>query len=393
MSAVTVSNYNPPPQDYSLISMLKNIILDAENQCIDILGELKLKAVNNNLNKEELEIKEKEKQIKESFSYFRQEIGYEIQIFDKYDFKNVEKRINGIVKNLFQFADNLDKKMDTKIEELAHSKAIEEAFKQIEESLEKEEENAAEVPSKSPLPVLTYTEDDLIKISEIKNIPLAKLKTYPKESIKNLIEETNLILNKEKEEKRNTALYKSYINTFVHIINDKNFKNQIKKIIEKDLISKEEFEKIKEEALNIIEKESKKRQEEKVKEEIINQLLIQGYVVEDEHSQILYIDTEDKNYKVMMKIKDGKITSKFVKLVDKKDYKPSEYERIKDKEKMKKWCSDFDKLKEKLKEKGIIINDLRSVYELEENINYVYSQEVKKLKKEKGAKNAVGKRT
>ena len=392
MSAVTVSNYNPPPQDYSLISMLKSIISNSENQCDDILRKLRLKAINNNLNKEKLEIKEKEKQIKKSFSYFRQEIGYEIQIFDKYDFKNVEKKINGIVKNLFQFADNLDKKMDKKIEELAHSKAIEETFKQIEESSGKEEKKEKKKVYLNGN-LVTYTERDLIKISMVKNIPLAKLKTFPKESIKNLIEETNLILNKEKEEKRNTALFKSYMETFIQIINDENFKNHIKKIIEKDLIKKEEFEKIKEEALNVIEKESKKRYEEKVKKEVINQLLIQGYVIENENSQILYIDTEDKNYKIMMKIKDGKITSKFVKLVDKKDYTPSEYEKIKDKEKMKKWCSDFDRLKEKLKEKGIIINDLKAIYKLEKNINYVYNQEVKNLKKEKGVKNAVGKRT
>ncbi len=214
MSAVTVSNYNPPPQDYSLISMLKSIISNSENQCDDILRKLRLKAINNNLNKEKLEIKEKEKQIKESFSYFKQKIGYEIQIFDKYDFKNVEKKINGIVKNLFQFADNLDKKMDKKIEELAHSKAIEETFKQIEESSGKEEKKEKKKVYLNGN-LVTYTERDLIKISMVKNIPLAKLKTFPKESIKNLIEETNLILNKEKEEKRNTALFKSYMEIFI----------------------------------------------------------------------------------------------------------------------------------------------------------------------------------
>ncbi len=387
MSSIIISDYNPPSQDYRLISILRNIILDKELKCNETLKELKLKAKKNNLKKELIQIINKEKQINEKLRYYKKELGNNIKIYGKVNFKKVEKEINKLIEDFFEFVDDAESKINKEMKKIKLSKEIEKSFEQIEKSLK--ETKTVEKRHKEENKI---TEENLLKISKIKNIPLEVLKTYPKESIKNLLEETNLILNKQKEEKRNTNLYKSYLKIFMKNISNETLKNKIQKTLDKDIINKNEFEELKEEILTLMENETTKKQEEEVKEEVINQLLLKGYIIENENNQILYIDTDDINYKIMMKIKNGKITSKFVKLVDKENYKPSEYERIKDTEKMKKWCSDFEQIKERLKEKGIVIKNKKTIYELEEGINYVYAQEVKKINEEKGNKNAMGKR-
>ncbi|MCK5686255.1 hypothetical protein KAJ27_19130 [bacterium] len=74
------------------------------------------------------------------------------------------------------------------------------------------------------------------------------------------------------------------------------------------------------------------------------------------NGEIVYIETDDPEYKVMIKMNEsGEYTFRFVRVVGTQSEKESisTYQKDKDKEKAQEWCSNFDKFTEKLKVVGI----------------------------------------
>jgi len=68
-----------------------------------------------------------------------------------------------------------------------------------------------------------------------------------------------------------------------------------------------------------------------------------------------YIDTDKEEYKIAYRIEDDKLSFAFTRFTNKDD-KINEYERVKDKQIAKKWCSDFEKITKLLEKNWISLN-------------------------------------
>ena len=83
-----------------------------------------------------------------------------------------------------------------------------------------------------------------------------------------------------------------------------------------------------------------------------------GYTFEEEiqEDKLQHITTQDKEYKIALRVVNGKISLAFTKLIP-KGHTPSQYEKAKDTQKAKKWCSDFDKIKQELAKNGLSVSE------------------------------------
>jgi len=89
-----------------------------------------------------------------------------------------------------------------------------------------------------------------------------------------------------------------------------------------------------------------------------------GYTFE-ESGDILYFNTDEEEYKVGVRLSGENINFVFTKFGE----KGSEYEQQRDKEKAKKWCGDFDKLKKEMSKNGIELDEVVRI-EPDEKIKY-----------------------
>lgn len=67
-----------------------------------------------------------------------------------------------------------------------------------------------------------------------------------------------------------------------------------------------------------------------------------------------YIDTQNKKYKIAYRVENGKLSLAFTRFVD-SEVKINKYEREKDKQMAKKWCSNFKKITELLAKDGVAL--------------------------------------
>lgn len=140
-----------------------------------------------------------------------------------------------------------------------------------------------------------------------------------------------------------------------------------------------------------------------IKEEFNNILNDIGYdVIEQDliekfyQGQVIYIDTiYGQNYKVQAKLEDSKLFLRLVRVF--KDQKEIEnltdYEKQMDFEISKNWCKDLDKIIEKLKDKGILMDMIKRIEPEESQLTYIVNEElikdyknVKSFKKQKDDK-------
>ncbi|MGC8814801.1 MAG: hypothetical protein ACP5O4_01160 [bacterium] len=109
--------------------------------------------------------------------------------------------------------------------------------------------------------------------------------------------------------------------------------------------------------------------------EVIDQDLIEKFY----QGQVIYIDTiYGQNYKVQAKLEDSKLFLRLVRVF--KDQKEIEnltdYEKQKDLEISKNWCKDLDKIIEKLKDKGILMDTIKRVEPEESQLTYIVNEEL-----------------
>lgn len=99
-----------------------------------------------------------------------------------------------------------------------------------------------------------------------------------------------------------------------------------------------------------------------------------------EKGEIVYLDTEWKEYKIMLKIDEkSQIATRMVKFVSSEDEKTnvSTYQRQKDAEITKKWCKDYDRFLENMKDQGVNL-DIKVRKEVEEEpVMYIVDKTVK----------------
>ena len=96
-----------------------------------------------------------------------------------------------------------------------------------------------------------------------------------------------------------------------------------------------------------------------------------GYTFEEDikDNQLQYISTEDDEYKIAIRVDDGKVTLAFTRLVLKGTVL-SEYDKAKDMEMSHKWCSDLDKVKALMQSNGMEVDEDMRVEPTLDNIRY-----------------------
>lgn len=108
---------------------------------------------------------------------------------------------------------------------------------------------------------------------------------------------------------------------------------------------------------------------------VIEQELIEKFY----KGEVIYIDTiYGSNYKVQAKFSEGKLSLRLVKVFEtQKDIDNlTDYERQMDFEVAKNWCKDLDKIIEKLKDNGILIETIKRIEPSESQITYIVNKEL-----------------
>jgi len=192
----------------------------------------------------------------------------------------------------------------------------------------------------------------------------------------------NFLDNLSKEERfKRSEVYPKLLKN-IQLIND----NLKQKYIEKENFL--EIQNITINTINLVTKyleyEEAKIRIKKSMNEILNSIgynLIDSEIMEKLiNNEVIYIDLPySEEYKIQLKIdENNKIYYRLVKFGE----STTEYEKQKDLEIAKKWCSDYDKLIELLKTKGIMIENIKRLEPGEIEILYL-KEEIKQSKKEK----------
>jgi len=96
-----------------------------------------------------------------------------------------------------------------------------------------------------------------------------------------------------------------------------------------------------------------------------------GYTFEEDikDNQLQYISTKDDEYKIAIRVNNGKVTLAFTRLIP-KGATLSEYDKAKDVEMAHKWCSDVDKVKALMQSNGMEMDEDIRVEPTFDNIRY-----------------------
>jgi len=167
-------------------------------------------------------------------------------------------------------------------------------------------------------------------------------------------------------------------------------KNKLKDVLNQRYILKEEMLSMEQEFLDTLSLIEKNIEMEYIKDTFkfkLNEILEDiGYQVVDQElienfykGKIIYIDTiYGDNYKVQAKLEDGKLFLRLVRVFeDQKGIENlTEYEKQRDYEVAKNWCKDLDKIIEKLKENGILMETIKRIEPTQSEITYIVNREL-----------------
>ena len=151
-------------------------------------------------------------------------------------------------------------------------------------------------------------------------------------------------------------------------------KEKFKKLQAKEIIYKDEYEKLMDEYYN---QESNEVSIDKITQAFEEMGYKFESVVENEKG---YINTDKEDYKIAYRIENGKLSLAVTRFVD-GNIKINEYEKAKDKEFAKKWCSDFEKISELLEKEGILLH--KEMLKEPDEVDIIYEKIDGKLKEEK----------
>ena len=107
-----------------------------------------------------------------------------------------------------------------------------------------------------------------------------------------------------------------------------------------------------------------------------------------ENGEIIYLDTQESEYKVMLKVANNSLTTRFVKIVASQKAKESisEYQKQQDKEQAKKWCNSYDKLNLLMQKNGVSLNQKLRIEPNDEDILYIVDKNMAIKKRKTVAK-------
>jgi hypothetical protein len=286
-------------------------------------------------------------------------IKYEINsILNSFnDLKKVYEEYERIYENLIKELDKNDiyKNLKSEIKKkdfskIANISQIAKEKEQIKKELEKIEEVKKSCKIISSYDFNNSKEKNFIPINELETT-LGKIKSLNQKEYERI---KNLEINDKLKLKEAKVIYQRLVYTqiFKEEINDilddtpEYLSKKFEKLIHKDIIYKDEYEKLLDEYYN-------QESDEVPVDKIVDAFEELGYkfedVVLDEKG---YIDTDEKEYKLAYRMENGNFSLAFTRFVD-ENTTINEYEKEKDKQKAKKWCSDFKKISKLLEKQGI----------------------------------------
>jgi len=240
-------------------------------------------------------------------------------------------------------------------------------FRQLEEDIE-----SLEIAVEKLYPVVerAYREEE--NLSRLKEI--TSMMEEPEVWQELLEEEKKLEREREVEEKERTKSYKMIIKLLSREIPDSPLLKGAKKLLEAKKVSQEQFSAFLEALAEEKEKKVQKAAETETKEKMKEKMKEKGYALIQD-GEIMKFGKKDHH--ILMRIDQGKLTTKFVKEVDQL---PNEYERLKDRQEMEQWCSLFEDIKKELQQDGIFISTTTNITSLQD-VNYEVRRAVRKQKK------------
>ncbi len=202
------------------------------------------------------------------------------------------------------------------------------------------------------------------------------------EKLKLILSNIKLDYGKIKRDFINTILYKENLKSLLSLILDDKLKEEIEALLSKEIIKREEFNTISNKIGNSI---LLQQQKSKLINSIKNSLIDLGYelfsenqeIVEKlERGEIIYLNSDKKEYKIMLKMKNNLLSSRFVRVVgsEKEKESISTYQKERDREEAKKWCKTYDKLVKLLEKEGIILNEKIRIEPMEQEISYIVDE-------------------
>jgi|GEM_PF-1969086 len=252
--------------------------------------------------------------------------------------------------------------------------------KGIEELIENVEEQNVEI--------LSATQKLIVAIDEFKAKitkydasynRFADITTQSKDKLKMVLESIKLDYGKAKEIAIWSDIYREDLAKLAKLELTDEIQGKITTLQNQERISKEAFQSIADEINAII----LAKQERAVLIEALKENLNgMGYSVVNEEStitklengEIVYLDTDEDEYKIMLKLNSNMdMTTRVVRMVATQEEKEniSSYQREKDIEAGKKWCSSYDKLTNLLKINGIELDTTLRIEPEDDDLTYI----------------------
>jgi hypothetical protein len=206
--------------------------------------------------------------------------------------------------------------------------------------------------------------------------------SFSKEKLKMVLESIKLDYGKAKEVAIWSGIYREELAKLSLLESSDEIQNRIATLRNQELISKEAFQSIADEINEII----LKRQERAILIEALKENLnSMGYSVVNEAStitklengEIIYLDTDDEKYKIMLKLSQGmKMTTRVVRMVATQEEKESvtSYQRQEDIEAAHKWCSSYDRLTKLLRANDIAVDTTLRIEPEDDTVLYMVDE-------------------
>lgn len=342
----------------------------------------------------------------------------ELQILDKKtkkSIKSIKRKINRILEKLKESGLNSKEPFLTLIQEY-QSILNKESMLEKEENLMKNLQNfqgefdnynkVVQEEKEASINQIKQDISDNLKIIDESQYPIPeKIKNLIKKyhslkiesKLESLLKETSEICDEiERKNLETASLVKEIEMMLKGFDEDPNNEISIKlnKLISQQFIKYEDLETIKPGYYSFLlqkqEEENRKKTQVEILKKITYQLDQMGYSIHSHHDnsevvekiiegESVYLDTDSPEYKILISTNPfSEIITKFVHIVDSPDKTANitQYDKQKDIEHAKKWCKQYDQLKEELKKSGILLEDKIRKDPEEIGIEYVVSKEI-----------------
>ncbi|MEA2027815.1 MAG: hypothetical protein U9N49_02415 [Campylobacterota bacterium] len=255
--------------------------------------------------------------------------------------------------------------------------------KGIEELIEGVEEQSVEILSPTQKLLLAIDEfKEKIKKYDASYARFSDITTQSKDKLKMVLESIKLDYGKAKEIAIWSDIYREDLAKLAKLELTDEVEGKITALQKQERISKEAFQSIADEINEIM----IKRQERAILLERLKESLDgMGYsVIEEEgtmskleNGEIIYLDSDDDNYKIMLKLSDEmKMTTRVVRMVATQEEKDNvtSYQRLEDIQAAHRWCSSYDRLTNLLRANGIEVDTTLRIEPEDDTVLYMVDE-------------------